>query len=250
MKHLIPFRIYEARTISGLTKRQVKFLNKYTAGSWSVNQTTGLVDVQGNFDCSNQYRKSLSGISFGHVNGNFNCNSNQLTSLEGAPQKVSGYFYCQYNQLTSLEGAPQTVGGIFSCYDNRLTSLEGAPQKVGSNFSCTFNDLTSLKGAPETVGGYFTCDEFKLDQGKWNMEGWVEVLNTGTPAAQKLISTLPWIQPDWWNSELQRDPGKTVHLLGSAWNHMPKDMQSAIKIPKGYEDQLDLFSGFDELGLF
>jgi hypothetical protein len=31
---------------------------------------------------------------------------------------------------------------------------------------------------------------------------------------------------------------------------MPKDMQSAIKIPKGYEDDFELFSGFDELGLF
>ena len=100
------------------------------------------------------------------------------------------------------------------------------------------------------VGGYFYCDEFELDSGEWNMEGWLRVLNTGKTKARKLISTLPWIQPDWWNSELQRDPGKTVHLLGSAWNHMPKDMQSAIKIPKGYEEQFDLFSGFDELGLF
>jgi hypothetical protein len=82
------------------------------------------------------------------------------------------------------------------------------------------------------------------------MEGWVEVLNTGTPSAQKLILTLPWLGPDWWNQELQRDPGKTVHLLATAWNHMPKDMQSAIKIPKGYEDDFELFSGFDELGLF
>jgi hypothetical protein len=65
-----------------------------------------------------------------------------------------------------------------------------------------------------------------------------------------LILTLPWLQPDWWNSELQRDPGKTVHLLATVWNDMTKNMQSAIKIPKGYEDDFELFSGFDELGLF
>ena len=292
MKHLIPFRIYEARTISGLTKRQVKFLNKYTAGSWSVNQTTGLVDVQGNFDCSNQYRKSLSGISFGHVNGNFNCNSNQLTSLEGAPNTVSKDFVCFNNRLTSLEGAPQTVGNYFDCSLNQLQTLEGAPQTVGGGFCCSANDLQSLKGSPQTVGrdfkcsgnkltslagapqtvngffscsdkdltslegaphtinGVFLCDKFQLDPGKWNMEGWLEVLNTGTPQAKKLILTLPWLGPDWWNLELQRDPGKTVHLLSTMWNGMPKDMQSAIKIPKGYEEQFDLFSGFDELGLF
>jgi hypothetical protein len=250
MKHLIPFRIYEAQTTSGLTKRQVKFLNKYTTGAWSVNPTTGLVDVQGNFFCYYQYLKSLSGISFGHVNGNFNCNTNQLTSLEGAPNTVSENFVCFNNRLTSLEGAPQTVGNYFDCSLNQLQTLEGAPQRVGDSFDCSRNELRSLVGAPHTINGDFLCDEFKLDPGKWNMEGWLEVLNTGTPQAKKLILTLPWLQPDWWNLELQRDPGKTVHLLGSAWNHMPKEMQSAIKIPKGYEGDFELFSGFDELGLF
>ena len=273
MKHLIPFRIYEAQTTSGLTKRQVQFLIKYITGSWSVNPTTGLVDVQGHFDCSYVRVKleSFLGISFGHVSGDFDCSWNRLTSLEGAPQTVDGSFNCERNQLTSLEGAPQTVGGYFNCSHNKLKSLEGAPQTVGrdfwcdenqlqtlegapqtvnADFRCYNNQLTSLEGAPLTVGDYFKCDEFRLDQGKWNMEGWVEVLNTGSEKARKLISTLPWIQPDWWNSELQRDPGKTVHLLATVWKHMPKDMQSAIKIPRGYEGDLELFSGFHELGLF
>ena len=231
MKHLIPFRVYEAQKTSGLTLDQEDFLTTYTQGTWSVNPTTGLVDVQGHFNCSYVRVKleSFAGISFGHVSGDFDCSWNRLTSLEGAPQTVGGYFNCNQNKLKSLEGAPQTVGRDFWCGENQLQTLEGAPQ---------------------TVGGDFLCDEFQLDSGKWNMQGWVEVLNTGTPAAQKLILTLPWIQPDWWNQELQRDPGKTVHMLSTMWNHMPKDMQSAIKIPKGYEDQLDLFSGFDELGLF
>ena len=267
-------------------------MNNYTKGTWSINPTTGLVDVQGNFDCSYRGLKSLQGISFGHGSGNFSCGNNELTSLkgapktvggsfdyennrltslegapqtvgmnfdcrnnqlqslEGAPQTVRGSFDCQYNQLTSLEGAPQTVGGDFNCYYNELTSLEGAPQTVGRDFQCSGNKLTSLEGAPRTVGVNFFSDKFHLYSGKWNMQGWVEVLDTGSEEAKKLILTLPWIHPDWWNQELQRDPGKTVHLLGSAWNHMPKDMQSAIKIPKGYEEQFDLFSGFDELGLF
>jgi hypothetical protein len=163
---------------------------------------------------------------------------------------VSENFVCFNNRLTSLEGAPQTVGNYFDCSLNQLQTLEGAPQRVGDSFDCSRNELRSLVGAPHTINGDFLCDEFKLDPGKWNMEGWLEVLNTGTPQAKKLILTLPWLQPDWWNLELQRDPGKTVHLLGSAWNHMPKEMQSAIKIPKGYEGDFELFSGFDELGLF
>ena len=231
MKYLIPFVLFESKAgslPSGLTKKQEGFLNRYTQGTWSVNPTTGLVDVQGDFDCSGKRLKSLSDISFGHVSGNFNCDENLLTSLAGAPQTVGEDFFCAGNQLTSLAGAPQTVGGNFWCHHNQLTSLEGAPQ---------------------TVDGNFYCEGFILSTGKWNIEGWLKVLNTGTAAAKRLISTLPWIT-DWWNSELQRDPGKTVHLLSTMWNHMPKDMQSAIKIPPGYEDDFELFSGFDELGLF
>ena len=292
MKNLLSFRFYESQTTSGLTPELKGFLNQSTEGTWSVNPTTGLVDVQGDFDCSGKGLKSLSGISFGHVSGNFycsynqltslegapqtvdgnfycsqnrltslagapqtvcgnfHCDSNQLTSLEGAPQTVNGYFSCQRNQLTSLEGVPRTVGGRFDCEDNQLTSLAGAPRKVGGNFKCYTNRLTSLEGAPQTVDGYFTCDEFKLDQGKWNMEGWLKVRNTGTAAARKLILTLPWINPDWWNSELQRDPGKTVHLLAPWWKDMPENMKSKIKIPSGYENEFNLFSEFDELGLF
>jgi hypothetical protein len=205
--------------------------------------------VGGIFSCAGNQLTSLKGATQ-NVGGNFWCHQNQLTSLEGAPQTVNGNFHCYYNRLTSLEGAPQTVKKNFHCYKNQLTSLKGAPETVGGNFECSNNKLQSLEGAPHTINGGFRCDEFHLYSGKWNMQGWVEVLNTGTPAAQKLISTLPWIQPDWWNQELQRDPGKTVHLLSTMWNHMPKDMQSAIKIPKGYEGDLELFSGFDELGLF
>jgi hypothetical protein len=249
MKHLRSFSLFESQT-SVLTTDQEAFLNEYIKGTWSVNRQTGLVDVEGNFACSSKRLKSLSGISFGHVSGNFACFNNQLTSLKGAPQTVGGGFDCSYNDLTSLEGAPQTVGRYFFCESNKLTSLEGAPQTVGWGFDCSYNDLTSLEGAPRTVGVNFLSDKFQLEEGEWNMAGWLKVLNTGTPAAKKLILTLPGFQPDWWNSELQRDPGKTVHLLATVWNHMPKDMQSAIKIPKGYEGDLELFSGFDELGLF
>ena len=46
--------------------------------------------------------------------GNIDCSGLGLTSLAGAPQKVSGDFYCSYNKLTSLEGMPKHIGGKFS----------------------------------------------------------------------------------------------------------------------------------------
>ncbi len=101
-------------------------------------------------------------INFGEVTGDFYCTDNQLTSLEGAPQKVGGDFGCSENKLTSLKGAPKKVGGSFNCSRNQLTSLEGAPQKVGGSFYCNDNQLTSLKGAPQTVGRSFDCYKNQL----------------------------------------------------------------------------------------
>jgi hypothetical protein len=229
MRHLVPFRVYESQTSSGLTPEQEAFLNRKTKETWSVNPTTGLVDIQGDFASNLDGLKNFLGIEFGNVSGYFSCYLNGLQSLEGAPREVGGYFNCSRNDLQSLTGAPKKVVGYFDCSDNKLQSLGGAPKQIN--------------------GGFY-CDEFYLEQGKWNMEGWLEVLENGSEEAKKLILTLPYIQPDWWNSELQQDPGKTVHLLAQAWKHMPEDMKSKIKIPSGYENEFDLFSGFDELGFF
>jgi len=213
MKHLQSFRLFEARA------SREEFLNSFTKGIWSVNPETGLVDVDGNFNCSRRGFNSLQGVSFGHVSGNFLCNSNLLTTLAGAPLSVGGGFYCwsnqltslvgapqtvgegflcNRNQLTSLEGAPQTVGGSFYCSNNRLTTLVGAPQTVGVDFLCGNNRLTSLVGAPQTVGERFYCDAFELKQGNWNPAGWEKILTTGGFEAQKLMRTLPYLDPAYW----------------------------------------------------
>ena len=161
MKHIRPYGIFEASAAAApaaLTPEQIEWLNKCTKGTWKLNHQTGLVDVEGDFDCSEQGLSDFKGVRFGVVRGCFNCEKNLLTSLVGAPEEVEEYFECSGNHLTSLEGAPRKVGGGFYCSDNRLTSLVGAPQKVGS-FSCGNNLLTSLEGAPEKVRWYFLCDD-------------------------------------------------------------------------------------------
>ncbi len=117
--------------------------------------------VTGDFYCSNNQLTSLQGAPQ-KVGGAFYCSNNQLTSLQGAPQEVGGFFYCSNNQLTSLQGAPQKVDGGFYCSNNQLTSLQGAPQKVGGAFYCSNNQLTSLQGAPQEVGGDFDCNNNQL----------------------------------------------------------------------------------------
>jgi hypothetical protein len=159
MKHVLPYSLFEASAPISLTEEQVKWLDKYTleGGTWKLNPQTGLVDVDGSFDCSNEGLGDLNGVRFGVVEVDFSCEDNGMTTLEGAPQVIKGSFYCGYNNLTSLVGAPQVVEGAFDCQDNNLTSLEGAPQKVGKWFDCDNNELTSLVGAPRVVKGDFDC---------------------------------------------------------------------------------------------
>jgi hypothetical protein len=139
MKHVKLFEDFSSQET--LSEEQIGWLNECTRGSWKLNQSTGLIDVDGSFDCNRQNLTDFKGVRFGHVNGYFYCHNNQLTSLEGAPQTVGGSFSCRDNQLTSLVGAPQTVGGAFNCTDNQLTSLEGAPLTVG-HFFCSDNPVS------------------------------------------------------------------------------------------------------------
>ena len=158
-----------------LTQEQRKWLDTFTIGYWSVNQKTGLVDVDGDFNCFNMGLKDFKGVRFGSVSGDFNYFENQLTSLEGAPRRVDGDFNCSANQLTSLEGAPLRVLYSFFCSFNNLTSLNGLPEgfSVGGNFNCPNNDLTSLEGITKRfiVGEDFNCSNNDLTSLKGLPEG-------------------------------------------------------------------------------
>ena len=161
MRHIKPYsQLLESQT--ELTPEQIEWLDKCTRGRWKINTSTGLVDVDGNFDCSSQDLEDFKGVKFGKVESYFYCDSNQLTTLEGAPKKVGGGFVCNNNQLTTLKGSPRSVSWVFYCHGNQLTTLKGAPLTVGGDFLCDNNQLTSLEGAPRTVGGIFFCGNNRL----------------------------------------------------------------------------------------
>jgi hypothetical protein len=146
------FNQYLKESEGTLTQEQKDWLVENTKGIWKVNPSTGLVDINGGFACSNLGLSNLKGVRFGIVDGDFDCYSNILTTLEGAPQEVNGSFYCFQNRLTSLVGSPRKVKDNFFCSNNKLTSLEGAPQEVGEDFYCYTNKITSLKGMPFVNG--------------------------------------------------------------------------------------------------
>ena len=190
-RRILTFSLFEAARTAGLTQEQKAFLKRYTSGTWKYNPATGLVDVDGDFNCDDLGLSDFKEVRFGVVGGSFYCNNNQLTSLEGAPRKVGEYFYCEHNQLTSLKGAPQKVGQVFSCGDNRLTTLEGAPQKVGGGFfgggfNCNDNNLTTLEGGPQEVGGHFYCEHNQLT----SLEGAPQKVGGGFHCGDNSLTTL------------------------------------------------------------
>jgi hypothetical protein len=257
MKHLKTYQLFESKK-SGLTQEQVKFLDRFTNGKWTYDPTTGLVNIDGDFDCSLKKIKSLQGIRFGQVSRDFICSKselasldgapkvvgrnfwsteNKLTSLEGAPKEVGGDFHCSYNKLASLEGSPQKIGGDFECSFNKLTSLFGGPQKVGGNFECSYNDLASLKGAPKEVGGNFHCDGNRLE----SLEGAPQKVGASFSCDAFSLGSGEW-NPDGWmevfvegspdaqklimpfltpeelNQQIQKDPEGTMVRLKRIWN--------------------------------
>ena len=223
MKYLKTYQLFEAKI--GLTPDQEEFLNKYTKGTWTLNPDTGLVDVEGYFDCSRKKLEDFEGVKFG---------------------KVSGDFWCHENKLTSLAGAPQEVRWDFDCGRNKLASLAGAPQKVDGDFNCERNELTSLAGAPQEVGGWFRCDAFTLWNGEWNLEGWLKVLQEGSPEAQNLIST---ILSEYLNKEIARDPAGMIMKIKEVWKDESfKKTRSKLVWPKGYSDDADLVGDLDDVG--
>ncbi len=151
-----------------LTEKQEKWLNRCVGGySWArsrrghfeVNQETGLVDIYGTFDCSNQGLEDFMGIRFGVVTGRyFNCSRNELTSLEGAPLEIGSEnckimgceFLCSHNNLKKLGNVlPNQKNYLnhFGCSDNLLESLEGLPKNI-LNLDFSKNKIISLKGIP------------------------------------------------------------------------------------------------------
>jgi hypothetical protein len=242
MRHLQTYRLFESA--QSLTQDQKDFLTRHTEGTWSLNPSTGLVDVEGDFNCSGRNLENFEGIQFGAVSGSFYCSFNSLTSLDGAPETVGGSFYCDSNRLTSLEGAPETVGGGFYCYSNSLTSLDGAPETVGGDFYCYANRLTSLDGAPETVGGDFYSDDLEIPKGKWGLETFIHLLTTGKPEEQKLVSSL--VDPEVLQQKIDENPEKMLVKLKGGLKH--PHFQS-LRWPERLDQEKDLLSDLDGIGL-
>jgi len=136
-----------------------KLLKKYKINNYVINDddsvdVNGFVDDDsGGIDGVFLWRKGLTRIpiNFRIVKGYFDCSGNQLTSLEGAPQKVTGQFDCSDNNLTSLEGSPQEVKGYFECGGNPLVNFKGVPRILTGKFLLYKSDWERLNPSKEVT---------------------------------------------------------------------------------------------------
>ena len=137
-----------------LSHEQIEWLNKcceadesgygiLNGGSWYLEPITGLVNIEGCFNCSGQGLKDFKGIEFGVVTEGFDCSNNLLTNLIGAPRMMGEF-------LDGEKKSPIRGGDYFNCDNNLLTSLDGAPKIFGSlgNYTSDLRNRLSYRGNP------------------------------------------------------------------------------------------------------
>jgi len=269
MKHLKTFSLFEST--QDLTPEQVQFLDEYTDGTWSYDPETGLVDVNGDFECSLQNLKDFSGVRFGQVSGSFNCSGNPLRTLEGSPQEVGGdfdcsmcgltsleglnikllpgSFFCTDNNLKSLVGSPKSVGDGFYCYNNNLTNLVGAPETVGSNFSVYGNDLESLEGAPLSIGGMgYRGKYLEIYKDEWNLLDLIRLYKKFIGKRKSLLKTI--VSPEALKKRIDQNPEKMIILMKDNLKEiLSTPGYENLKFPARLQREVDLLGDLSGVGL-
>jgi len=147
-----------------LTKGQIGFLNEHTRGKWSLNLSTGRVDIVGDFDCSMRSYTGFGGIEFGRVTGDFCCYNNQLQSLDGCPRFVGGNFICSPNLIQTLVGAPEVIGGRFESWPISIPAGQWSLATLAREYSEAVGHKKSLIGtlaSPEDLQRRINLDPEK-----------------------------------------------------------------------------------------
>ena len=221
MKHLQNFKLFQesdydwARDAEGkeyvdLPNHYKDYLNNRVKGSWTMNPKTKLIDVDGDFDCSFEMRAAME----------------------------SGI---QFGKIS----------GNFSAYGNRFEDFTGFPKFVKKEFDVGDNPIKNYEGAPFSVGRRFKSDLIDKRGREWNAK---EILHESTTALGLLkdaLLTSPFLNADCWNKLFEIYPGEGVALIGPVWEDPDfAHIRDKVKLPPGFEDELNLISGFSDLGIF
>lgn len=139
--------------VSSGVQKITEWLNKHDVTNFSVDPTTGAVDVTGNVMLDVDNITQLP-VKFGRVTGSFSVGGSDLTTLEGCPTFVGKTFNCRNTDITDFTGGPQEVGGSYTASNNaKLTSLQGLPRIVPGTLDLSGkSQLKTLDGISEQMG--------------------------------------------------------------------------------------------------
>jgi hypothetical protein len=106
----------------------VELLDSIVNGTWSVNNDTGLIDVEGDvfigYDNDTLSNPSVIPFDFGEVSGDFVCGIKTLIDMSGFPIKTGGRVKMYYNsKLKRLNWNPIEIG-ICLCIDFKYIPKE------------------------------------------------------------------------------------------------------------------------------
>lgn len=130
----------------------------YDIQNYSINDDL-TIDIHGDFDLSDTGVVDVFFVKFNKVEGSFNVSGNYLKTLEGwFPKEVSGFIEISKNNLTDLKGSPKISNGSFYCQDNDLKTLKGCPEEIRGTFDVSYNELESFEHCAKLVTGYFLAE--------------------------------------------------------------------------------------------
>lgn len=173
-------------------------------------------------DCKNVHLfppfKKYMGVVIDAGITNFNCLSSDQ------PQKIEGLtFFCR--DLNSLNGLLISHAEQVRIGDLMFVSKD----------SLIFPDQYKQSGI-ETTG--------------WDYENWFKVFSQGTPKQRKLISTLPFLNSDYFNKEIEKDFRKVLFILGDLWDNPEfSEIQKGINLNDDQREQIENISFLTKSGI-
>lgn len=230
--------------------RNGKFLN--SEDSWWIDETTGLVDVGGNFIWRWGRAEGLLGIKFGKIRGYFKVEGAGLEDASDLPREIGSILIANSNRFRTLEGIGLVKGSI-TMDGNLLVSLEGMTKNLLNGYSPSAK-FHGLAGNP-VRSGFLREDIEEVLSGETT---WTQVYLEIAAGEYKVSDdSIEWILenklgPEVLGPEIKKNPEKMAMELGKIsgkYREKVDKILSQIDFPPGFREDKDLIADLGDIGL-
>lgn len=232
--------------------------------AWWVDQTTGLVNVGGNFVLKQGWDKGLLGIKFGKVGGYFNVIGAGLEDASELPREVGTNLNIDDNKFRTLEGIGK-VKKVIGADGNLLVSLEGMTKELIGKGTRTLGGML-VTGPAKFAGlsGNPIRSPFLRDDLEEVLEGkttWLNVYLSIVAGEYEIKKdkegTIKWVLdnkvgPKALEEAIRKNPAKMAVEIGKVPREYRKYLEeslSQITLPPGFKDDADLLTDLGDIGL-